>query len=104
MDFSQIATFHFLSKSLNNTCEEDQFSLQMYSKPKALLLMKWAEMGRNMHRLENYSRRECVEIVGSPSSITNDLLEEHVLLIFEKLAVLLEAMDIVTCHRLEKQT
>ena len=56
------------------------------------------EMERNMHRMEQYSRRECIEIVGIPSSITNDLLEEHVLLIFEKLGVVLETMDIVACH------
>ena len=59
-------------------------------------------MGWNMHRLEKYSWRKCIESAGIPSSITNDLLEEHVLLIFEKLAVLLGAMDIVACHRLEK--
>ena len=59
-------------------------------------------MERNMHRLEKYSRHECIGIAGIPSSITNDLLEEHVLLIFEKLDVVLEAMDIVACHRLGK--
>ena len=32
----------------------------------------------------------------------NDLLEEHILLIFEKLGVALETMDIVACHRLGK--
>ena len=48
---------------------------------------KVIEMERNMHWMEQYSRRECIEIVGIPSSITNDLLEEHVLLIFEKLGV-----------------
>ena len=52
-----------------------------------------------MHRLEQYSRRKCIEIAGIPSSITNDLLEENVLLIFEKLYDVLEAMDIVVCHR-----
>ena len=62
------------------------------------------EMERNMHRMEQYSRRECIEIVGIPSSITNDLLEEHVLLIFEKLGVVLETMDIVACHRMGKIT
>ena len=41
---------------------------------------KVTEMERNMHRMEQFSRRECIEIVGIPSSITNDLLEEHVLL------------------------
>ena len=57
-------------------------------------------MERNMHRLEQYSRRECTEITGVPNSITNDLLEEHVYLIFEKLGVVMEPMDIVACHRL----
>ena len=42
-------------------------------------------MEKKMHRLEQYSRRECIEISGISSNITNDLLEEHVLLIFEKL-------------------
>ena len=58
------------------------------------------EMERNTHRLEQYSRRECIEIAGVPNSITNDLLEEHVILIFEKLGVVMEPMDIVACHRL----
>ena len=61
-------------------------------------------MERNMHRMEQNSRLECIEISGIPSSITNDLLEEHVLLTFEKLSVVLEAMDIVSCHRLRKTT
>ena len=43
------------------------------------------EMEGNMHKLEQYSRCECIEIAGVLNSITNDLLEEHVNLIFEKL-------------------
>ena len=37
---------------------------------------KVIEMERNTHRLEQYSRREFIEITGFPNSITNDLLEE----------------------------
>ena len=59
-------------------------------------------MERNMHRMEQYSRPECIKVIGIPSSITNDLLEEHVLLIFEKLGVVLETMDILACHRFGK--
>ena len=55
-----------------------------------------------MHRMEQQSRRECIEIADISSSITNDQLEEHVLLIFEKLGVVMETMDIITCHRLGK--
>lgn len=68
----------------------------------ALLVIKWREIERNMHRLKQYSRRKCIEITGIPRSITNDWLEEHVLLIFEKLSVLLERMNIVVSHRLGK--
>ena len=55
-----------------------------------------------MHRLEQCSCRECIEIADFLNSITNDLLEEHVILIFEKLGVVIEAMDIWACHRLGK--
>ena len=57
-------------------------------------------MERNIRRLEQYLRRECIEIAGIPSSITNDLLEERVILVFEKLGVVMEVMDIVACHGL----
>ena len=61
---------------------------------------KIIEMERNMHRLEQYSRSECMEIAGVSNSILNYLLEEHVILIFEKLGVIIEEMDIVACHSL----
>ena len=64
------------------------------------LIDRVIEMERNMHRLEQYSRCECIETVGVPNSITNDLLEEHVVLIFEKLGVVMEPMNIVAYHRL----
>ena len=54
---------------------------------------KVIEMERNIHRMEQYSCRKCIEIVGIPSSITNDLLEEHVMLIFEKFGYRLGEMN-----------
>ena len=57
---------------------------------------------RKMHRLKQFTRHEYVEITGILSSITNVLLEEYVLLIFEELGIVLGATDIVVCHRLEK--
>ena len=63
---------------------------------------KVIEMERNLHRLEQHSRREGIEIAIILGSITNDLLEEHVLLVFEELDIVLEAIDIVACHRLAK--
>ena len=57
-------------------------------------------MERNTHRLEQYSRHEHIEVAGVPNSITNDLLEEHFILIFEMLGMVMEPMGIVACHRL----
>ena len=59
-------------------------------------------MERNVHRFEQYSRHECVQIAGIPGNITNYPLEEHVIPTFDKLGVVMEAMDIVACHRVEK--
>ena len=53
-----------------------------------------------MPRIEQYSRREWIEIAGVPNSIINDLLEEHGILIFENLGVVIETMEIVACQRL----
>ena len=62
------------------------------------------KMKRNVDRLEQYYRRECIEIAGFVSSITNELLQGHALLSFEKFAVVLEAKNVVAGHRLEKTT
>ena len=50
--------------------------------------------------MEQYSRQECIEIAGIPLKITNNLLEEHVLLTFSKIDVNIDELDILTCPRL----
>ena len=47
------------------------------------------EIERSIHRLEQYFCCECIEIAGVLSSIINNFLEEHVILIFEKLGVVM---------------
>ena len=48
-----------------------------------------------------YSRRECLEVVGIPTSIPNDSLEANISKIFNKLGVHVEGKDIQVCHRLK---
>ena len=93
--FDELKKENEVLKSRVSVVEKTSLTLSMNYKN---INEKVIEMERNIHRMEQYSRRECIEIVGIPSSITNDLLEEHVLLIFEKLGVVLETMDIVACH------
>ena len=61
---------------------------------------KIINLERDLHKMEQYSWQECTEIAGIPLSIMNDLLEEHVLLIFSKIGVSIDELDIVACHRL----
>ena len=47
---------------------------------------------------EQYSIRECLEIVGIPESVTDSPLEETGLNIFKELGVSIDTSDIEACH------
>ena len=51
--------------------------------------------------MEQYSQPECIEIAEIPPRNTNNLLEEHVLLIFSKIGVSIDELDIVAYHRFD---
>ena len=53
---------------------------------------------------EQYSRRECLEIVGIPESVTDSSFEETALNIFKELGVCIDASDIEACHRVGPQS
>ena len=97
--FDELKKENEVLKSKVSVAEKTLLTLSMNYKN---INEKVIEMKRNMHRLEQYSRHKCIEIAGIPSAITNDLLKEYVFLIFEKLDVVLEVMDIVACKRLGK--
>ena len=90
--FDELKNKNEVLKSKVSVAEKTSLTLSMEYKNTN---EKVIEMERNIHRMEQYSRRECIEIVGIPSSITNDLLEEHVLLIFGKLGYRLGEMNSV---------
>ena len=50
-----------------------------------------------------YSRRECLELVGVPGSVSDGDLEEKVLKIFEKVGCPVEGNNIEACHRISKK-
>ena len=49
-----------------------------------------------------YSRRECLELVGIPSSIGHDQLEDKVLEIFNKVACNIVKENVEACHPIGK--
>ena len=56
---------------------------------------------RKYHENEQYSRRECLEISGIPTSIEDSALEDTVLKLFRKVNVLIDPSNVEDCHRLK---
>ena len=54
------------------------------------------------NRLNQYNRRNNLEIQGIPSTVGDEILEDKVIEIFECLNTLLAKSDIEDCHRLGK--
>jgi len=52
---------------------------------------------------EQYSRRECIEIVGLPSSIDNDILEDEVVNLLNEIDVPVSKDSFQACHKLKKK-
>ena len=51
-----------------------------------------------------YSRRECIEVAGIPSSVKDENLEDKVLKVLHKLGVEIEGDNIEACHRIKKDS
>ena len=65
------------------------------------LVNQLTETERQYWANAQYSRQECLEVVGIPTSIPNDLLEANVSKVFGNLGVHVEGKDIRACHRLK---
>ena len=60
------------------------------------------DMERQCWANTQYSRRECLEVVGIPDSVQNNELEDKVLPIFKKIGSEVSPRDTEACHRLKK--
>ena len=56
------------------------------------------DLERSLHKLEQYSRRECVKIAGIPRDIPHVILEDFVIKLLNKIGVNLTKNDLVACH------
>ena len=63
---------------------------------------KLVELERKHHKLEQYSRRECLDFSGMPSSVASKDLENFILCLFQEVGTDLDESRIVACHRLGK--
>ena len=69
-----------------------------------LLSKRLVDMERQCWANTQYSRRECIEVVGIPNSVNNNELEDKVLTVLQKIGCELSPRDLEVCHRLRKNS
>ena len=89
-------------RQLNEDFEKLQFELTVAKQVNSVLSERLVSMERQCWANAQYSRRECLRLVGVPRSISDEDLEEKVLKIFEKVGCPLEGNNIEACHRISK--
>ena len=63
---------------------------------------KLVELERQHHKLEQYTRRECLDFSSIPNSVAPKDLENLILRLLQEIGINLDKSRIVACHRLGK--
>ena len=86
--------------SIITALRDDNKMLQ--DKVKILEKKKIAESEKSFNRLDQYNRKNNLEIQGIPSTVDDEVLEDKVIEIFKCLKIPLAKSDTEDCHRLGK--
>ena len=62
---------------------------------------KLVELERQHHKLEQYTRSECLDFSGIPNSVAPKDLENFILPLLQEIGINLDKSRIIACHRLE---
>ena len=71
--------------NLNDKFSQLESENVVIKKANSLLAKRLVDMERQCWANAQYSRRECIEVVGIPNSINNNELEDKVLTVFQKI-------------------
>ena len=84
--------------------EKIEADVSITKKVNDLLVDRVTKLERQCWANAQYSRRECLEIVGIPSNVNHQNLEQKVLDIFEKVGCTVKNENIEACHRLSQKS
>ena len=84
---------------LNKRLDIVESSLSVSRNVNDHLSSKVSNLEREFHKLEQYSRRECLEFVGIPVAVKQESLMETVIRILDKVDIACGENDIEACHR-----
>ena len=88
-----------IKDSITDALKEENFRLQQKVQH---LENKLSDIEIAENKLEQYTRRNNIEIQGIPSTVRDNLLEDKVIDIFSQLNITISKSDIEDCHRLDK--
>ena len=91
-------------RKLNDNFSKLESELSVTKQVNSLLSRRLVNMERQCWANAQYSRRECLDIIGIPSEVEPDVLEEKVVNIFEKLGCNIPSNHIEVCHRVSKKS
>ena len=87
-------------RKLNANFEKLESDLSITKNANSLLQQKVIALERECWANSQYSRRECLEIVGIPGNVSHDSLEDQVLQIFDNVGCSVQKDNIEACHRM----
>ena len=91
-------------RKINKNFERLESDLSVTKNANCLLQKQIVKLERECWANAQYSRRECLEVVGIPSSVSHDCLEDKVLDIFDQVGCRIKKENIEACHRLNKNS
>ena len=90
-------------RKLNEYFSKLQAEVPLAKQVNTLLSSRLVSIERQCWLNTQYSRRECLDIVGIPSEVEADALEEKLVAIFEMLGCNIPTECIEACHRISKK-
>ena len=90
-------------RKLNESFSKLQAEVSMTKQVNSLLSRRLVSIEFQCWLNAQYPRRECLDIVGIPSEVEVDALEEKVVAIFEKLECNIPTEHIEACHRVSEK-
>ena len=90
-------------RKFNENFEKLQSELTVAKQENSVLSERLVSMERQFWANAQYSRRECLDLVGVPHSVSDGGLEKKVLKRFEKVGCLIKGNNIEACHQIRKK-
>ena len=91
-----------LQDKLKSANEDVLAEISITKNTNSLLQKRVVDLERECWANAQCSRRECLELVGMPASVSHDSLEDKVLNVFDKMGCHIQNENVEACHRISK--